>query len=1052
LVVALSLIGGAVAALGAGNVVRNSSFEVLGDDGKLPDLWGAEVLHWAHRRSITGKRGYGHGGAAQDAATGRFGQCSLKVTKTGGDLFGLMHDIHGLEAGATYTLSGCVKVDGESDAAAQIAVYHHTDQFIAAESHAKASGEAGDWERVSCRITIPGKEEVGLGQGYFTTVCCQVAGAGKGVAWFDGLQLVKGPAPVPYDEERAYLRVTCGPKVTLATGGPRRRSLWENIFYTSEQPYVNLRAVAQGSAQAAAVRLEVRRAYPEASEVLYRIECGPAERLLIPRQEVAGAYGVDASLLAADGAVLAGASTIFLVILPRTPSTNPDASPFEAMGLDLSLLTKLGLSHHFVAPRWRDLNPAKGKYLFDRFRAQFDSPARIRNHYMVVKTPNWAADRAYIKPDLGQTDPAYCPPADWDDWDSFVIKLFEEYKGLIHYLEVNAEQEAHWYGGPESYCEYLKRTYELVKRIEPAVKVVYGGVSPLRCLNYIEESLKCGVLKHCDILATHLYMRTWPEMDDVLTKTYDNLDEIVRKHNNGKTVPVWNTEINYPMDCPGYNAQVLTEEDFAAAIVRVHAILLSRPNFKLINWWGCRLNWWKRTWRNGFIFRAENFTGWRAVSAFFAYANMTAMLSPEPEFVERIHVANDPHQDARVYVFRRMDGRLAAVVWRPGKETPIELEQGPALKGCEGFDINGNVVDHGTNGAMGPIGRIGPMPRYLLFEAEQLPAVRRALAEAAIEPVVEDSSGPPLRLEVLPVTTQGLKGSWKDKWLVPVRVHNRSDEAAKVRLNLRTDAASTAPPVWSDVTVEARDAAVRRLPLMHRPEGAVRVDAYSDKYATIDPVETEISYFVCPRLQTPPALDGKLDEWQDMLPFHCNRPEQVQITRDWQGVDDLSAVVYTAWDKDNFYLAAKVLDDNAVRTRGWIGDAVQMYFCLEDPKLKRYGYGRDLGLIFGMEKDGPRVHLATKGRMENLDLAKQVTLGIVLEPRNIPFPDITYYEMAIPWTLFQGFQPDAGQRLGFNIVFNDSEDGKEYRGSIGWTEGIVGAFDPGKFEQLRLAE
>jgi len=563
----------------------------------------------------------------------------------------------------------------------------------------------------------------------------------------------------------------------------------------------------------------------------------------------------------------------------------------------------------------------------------------------------------------------------------------------------------------------------------------------LRCLNYFEESFKCGALKRCDILATHLYMRTWPEVNEILTKTYDNLDAIVRKYNSGKTVPVWNTEINYPMDCPGYNAQVLTEEDFAAAIVRVHAILLSRPNFRLINWWGCRLNWWKTTWRNGFVYRAENHTGWRAVPGFFAYAGMTAILSPEPEFVERIKVASDPHNDARVYVFRRIDDRLVAVLWRPGKETAIEL--GPALKACRALDINGNAVEPD---------RIGPAPRYLLFEADQLPAVRRALAGAEIERVVEQFAGPPIRLEILPVTTKGLRGSWKDKWLLPIRVHNRSDKTAKVRVNLRIDAAEVKPPLWSDVTVLPRDAARCRIPLMHRPEGMVRVDAYSDQYASIEPVETEVSYFVCPRLKTPPTLDGKLDEWQDRLPFHCNRPDQVYIMRDWQGTDDISAMVYTGWDEGRFYLAAKVWDDNAVRTESWIGDAVQMYLCLEDPKLKRYGYGRDLGLIVGMERDGQRVHLAKKGLMENPALAAKIALKIILEPHNIPFPDVTYYELAVPWALFGGFNPAPGHRLRFNIVFNDSEDGKEYRGSIGWTEGIVGEFDPSKFAQLRLVE
>jgi hypothetical protein len=80
-----------------------------------------------------------------------------------------------------------------------------------------------------------------------------------------------------------------------------------------------------------------------------------------------------------------------------------------------------------------------------------------------------------------------------------------------------------------------------------------------------------------------------------------------------------------------------------------------------------------------------------------------------------------------------------------------------------------------------------------------------------------------------------------------------------------------------------------------------------------------ISFMTCPRAKGPVVLDGKLDEWADAMPIRLDREEQILVGADtWKGPDDCSALIYTMWDDDYFYIAAQVRDD--VRSAGVWGE------------------------------------------------------------------------------------------------------------------------------------
>ncbi len=58
------------------------------------------------------------------------------------------------------------------------------------------------------------------------------------------------------------------------------------------------------------------------------------------------------------------------------------------------------------------------------------------------------------------------------------------------------------------------------------------------------------------------------------------------------------------------------------------------------------------------------------------------------------------------------------------------------------------------------------------------------------------------------------------------------------------------------------------------------------------------------------VIDGDLSEWNTSSPAILNRVDQ--IVRDvgqWTGPEDLSLEIYLAWDENNLYLAATIMDD-----------------------------------------------------------------------------------------------------------------------------------------------
>ena len=149
-------------------------------------------------------------------------------------------------------------------------------------------------------------------------------------------------------------------------------------------------------------------------------------------------------------------------------------------------------------------------------------------------------------PILGYSTP-WASPAykHLDKWEEYVRRVISHYGRRIPVVEVwNEPNHAMFWEPPsaKAYSEFLKRTYETVKKIDPSIRVAIGGTAGVP-LWFIEEIYRLGGAKWFDIMNIHPYSNPRPPEWE-LDRDIGELRKLMAKYGDAAK-PVWITEVGW---------------------------------------------------------------------------------------------------------------------------------------------------------------------------------------------------------------------------------------------------------------------------------------------------------------------------------------------------------------------------------------------------------------------------------------------------------------------------------------------------------------------------
>ncbi|HDI52497.1 MAG TPA: T9SS type A sorting domain-containing protein [Bacteroidetes bacterium] len=210
----------------------------------------------------------------------------------------------------------------------------------------------------------------------------------------------------------------------------------------------------------------------------------------------------------------------------------------------------------------------------------------------------------------------------------------------------------------------------------------------------------------------------------------------------------------------------------------------------------------------------------------------------------------------------------------------------------------------------------------------------------------------------------------------------------------------------------------------------------------------------------PPTVDGNLSEWEPLFSVHLdpNSPENKVALGNIDGPSDQSATCWLAMDKDNLYLAGKVIDDTLVNpiepgaSDQWKGDVVEYYLGLYDqrpsePPHTDYQTDDEPDYEIHIKANAGtnllNTHIYDNGKAHPGDLVwpdgevnanATGTNGNWIYEGRLPFSALTWDDKVFP----SRFVPQIGMVLPINIMTCDADDSTADRehlrqGQLSWS-------------------
>ncbi|MDD5731540.1 MAG: glycosyl hydrolase [Patescibacteria group bacterium] len=246
----------------------------------------------------------------------------------------------------------------------------------------------------------------------------------------------------------------------------------------------------------------------------------------------------------------------------------------------VNIMKDLGIGWSREEFIWRDIEPAKGDFQwkdYDEAISQFSSL-----NISILGVLDYSAPWATSDPNRTDAD-KYMPNI--ADWQNFVGRVVDRYKGQVHYWQIWNEPNVPVFFKPEpdagKYLELLKSAHEIIKQKDPGAQVVLAGTSGVD-VGYLEELNNLEAGNFFDVLAVHPYsfdFRSPPE--EKFLKNMKDAQQLSEKF-GGK--PIWLTEFGWPTG----NIEGVSEDIQAKYLARIYLISYQFPNVKKLFWYDLR--------------------------------------------------------------------------------------------------------------------------------------------------------------------------------------------------------------------------------------------------------------------------------------------------------------------------------------------------------------------------------------------------------------------------------------------------------------------------------
>lgn len=200
-------------------------------------------------------------------------------------------------------------------------------------------------------------------------------------------------------------------------------------------------------------------------------------------------------------------------------------------------------------------SPLGGHQIFARHNEDLALGARVERHIPYIPK------RADGSPDLDHLDvavehvrqsgldlmltvqPYYDPPGVkspvMPEWEPWLRAIVERYKGKVKYWEILNEPNAHRIT-PQEYVALLKTAHDVIREVDPSALIV-GICGVTNYPEWTDDVLSAGGAGYFDILSFHNYIGSSPISGWKSQRKIERTREILRKH-LGKDIPMWNSE------------------------------------------------------------------------------------------------------------------------------------------------------------------------------------------------------------------------------------------------------------------------------------------------------------------------------------------------------------------------------------------------------------------------------------------------------------------------------------------------------------------------------